>query len=160
MRLSRLALVAGVLTAPAAADAGTIKVTVPQLSVAEYHRPYVAVWLEPVGGGAARTLALWYDVRKGRAEPGTKWLADLRTWWRKGGRSLNLSADGVSGATRAPGVHTIALPADVKPGAYVLNVEAARETGGRELVQVPLTVPGAARASGSHELGPVAVTTR
>lgn len=148
-------------TAAAAGPPGTVTVTVPRLSVAEYHRPYVAVWLEPAGGGAARTLAVWYDVKKGGAEPGTKWLSDLRAWWRKGGRSLHLPADGVSGATRAPGQYAIPLPADLKPGAYTLSVEAARETGGRELVTVPLTVPKAAgRATGKAELGTVVVASR
>jgi hypothetical protein len=159
MRLSSLVLLSGAVAAPAAA--GTVSVTIPKLNVAEYHRPYVAVWLEPQGGGAARTLAVWYDIRKQGAEPGTKWLADLRAWWRKGGRSMAMPANGVSGATRAPGTYSIPLPADVKPGTYVLNVEAARETGGRELVQVPVTVPsGQARGTGSHELGAVAVTAR
>jgi hypothetical protein len=156
MRPLGLALIAGSIAAPAAA--GTITVTIPRLTVAEYHRPYVAIWLEPQGGGAARTLALWYDVKKGGQEPGTKWLADLRTWWRKGGRSLRLPANGISGATRAPGAHVIPLPADLKPGAYVLHVEAARETGGRELVSVPLTVPNAkASVTGKSELGAVTI---
>lgn len=154
-----LILAAGIVSAPVAA--GTISVTLPRLSVAEYHRPYVAVWLEPANGGAARTLAVWYDVKKKGNEPGTKWLADLRTWWRKGGRSLNLAADGVSGATRAPGAYRIPLPADLRPGAYVLNIEAARENGGRELVQVPLSVPArAAAAAGKAELGAVSVSVR
>ena len=145
----------------AAAAPGTVTVTIPQLSVAEYHKPYLAIWVEPKAGGAARTLAVWYDVKKGGNEPGTKWLSDLRAWWRKGGRSLALPANGISGATRAPGQYRIPLPADLKPGAYVLNVEAARETGGRELVQVPLTVPNPqGRAAGSHELGAVTLAAR
>ncbi|MBD8679152.1 DUF2271 domain-containing protein [Sphingomonas sp. CFBP 13720] len=164
MRTLSLMVLGGVTIAAAPApppSAGTVSVTIPRLNVAEYHRPYVAVWVEPVGGGGARTLALWYDVKKRGAEPGTKWLADLRAWWRKGGRSLALPADGVSGATRAPGTHVIPLPANLKPGAYVLNVEAARETGGRELVQVPLSVPAkVARATGSHELGAVTIAAR
>lgn len=159
MRSTSLVLLGGVVAAPAAA--GTVTVAIPRLAVAEYHRPYVAVWLEPAGGGAARTLAVWYDLKKMGNEPGTKWLADLRTWWRKGGRSVHLPADGTSGATRAPGQYTLPLPADVKPGAYTLNVEAARETGGRELVSVPLNVPGGqGRASGSGELGAVTVSAR
>lgn len=154
-----LILAAGAIATPAMA--GTLTVTVPQIKVAEYHRPYMAVWIEPAGGGAARTIALWYDVKKRGAEPGTKWLSDLRTWWRKGGRSLKLPADGVSGATRAPGAHRIPLPADLRPGNYVLSVEAARENGGRELVTVPLTVPVKnASAAGSKELGAVSVTIR
>jgi hypothetical protein len=148
------------VAAPATA-AGTVSITIPQLKVAEYHRPYVAVWLEPAGGGAQRTLAVWYDVKRGGAEPGTKWLADLRAWWRKGGKSMKLPADGVSGATKVPGTYTLALPADVKAGDYVLSVEAARETGGRELVTVPISVPAKpAKASGSTELGAISLSAR
>lgn len=159
MRSSSLVLIGGVIAAPA--TAGTVTVTIPRLNVAEYHRPYVAGWIEPAGGGAARTVFVWYDVKKGGNEPGTKWLADLRTWWRKGGRSLKMPADGVSGATRAPGAYTIPLPADLKPGQYVLNIEAARETGGRELVSVPLSVPTKpASASGKGELGAVTLSAR
>jgi hypothetical protein len=159
MRLSSFLLLGGAVAAPAAA--GTVSVTIPPLKVAEYHRPYVAVWIEPATGGPARTLALWYDGKKVGNEPGTKWLSDLRAWWRKGGRSLHLPADGVSGATRAPGTYSIPLPAGLKPGPYVLNVEVARETGGRELVSVPVTVPGGqGRASGTHELGAVALSAR
>ena len=159
MRATHLLALTGAIAAPAAA--GTISVTIPRLSVAEYHRPYMAIWLEPAAGGPIRTLAVWYDVKKTGNEPGTKWLSDLRAWWRKGGRSLAMPANGVSGATRAPGQYSIPLPADVKPGKYVLNVEAARETGGRELVSVPLTVPNPqGRASGSQELGAVTVTAR
>jgi hypothetical protein len=161
MRSSPFILLGGLIAVPAAA-AGTISVTIPQLAVAEYHKPYVAAWLEPVGGGGpARTLAIWYDVKKAGNEPGTKWLSELRTWWRKGGRSLAMPADGISGATRAPGVQTIALPADLKPGHYVLNVEAARETGGRELVSVPLSIPvKPTAANGKTELGAVKLSAR
>lgn len=153
-------LLAGLIAAPA--TAGTVSITIPRVAVAEYHRPYVAGWLEPAAGGSARTLFVWYDIKKRGAEPGTKWLADLRSWWRKGGRSLSLPADGVSGATRAPGTYAIPLPADLPAGQYVLHVEAARETGGRELVSVPIAVPmrSPAAASGKTELGPVAVSLR
>lgn len=144
------------------AIAGTVTVTIPRINVAEYHVPYVAVWIEPKAGGPARTLAVWYDVDKRGNEPGTKWLTDLRTWWRKGGRSLKLPADAVSGATRAPGAHRIAIPASVKPGSYTLYVEAAREDGGRELVSLPLDIPtsAAAKASGKTELGAVTLSPR
>ena len=160
MRLSAFVLIGGAVAAPAAA--GTVTVTIPRLNVAEYHRPYVAVWLDPVGGGAPRTLALWYDVKKAGNEPGTKWLSELRAWWRKGGRGLAMPADGISGATRAPGRYSIPLPATLKPGNYVLNVEAARETGGRELVSIPLVVPvrAAAQRAGKTELGAIALSPR
>lgn len=168
MRPTALLLIGGAIAAPtiaapaAGATAGTVTVTIPRLDVAEYHKPYVAVWLEPAGGGAPQTLAVWYDLKKRGNDPGTKWLADLRAWWRKGGRSMTMPADGISGATRAPGQYSIALPANVKPGQYVLNVEAARETGGRELVTLPLSVPAraAARASGKTELGAITLAAR
>ena len=162
MRSSSLLVLGGLIALPGGASAaGTVSVSIPQLKVAEYHKPYVAVWVEPVGGGKIQTLAVWYDIKKGGNEPGTKWLSDLRAWWRKGGKSLNMPADGVSGATRVPGSYTIPLPAGIKPGAYTLNVEAARETGGREVVSVPIAVPAkAASASGKTELGAVTLSAR
>ena len=168
MRPTALLLIGGAIATPTIAapaagpTAGTVTITIPRLDVAEYHKPYVAVWLEPAGGGAPQTLAVWYDLKKRGNDPGTKWLADLRAWWRKGGRSMTMPADGISGATRAPGQYSIALPANGKPGQYVLNVEAARETGGRELVTMPLSVPAraAARASGKTELGAVTLSAR
>jgi hypothetical protein len=150
-------LLTGLIAAPA--TAGTVTVTIPRVAVAEYHRPYVAGGLEPAAGGAAKTLFVWYDVKKRGNEPGTKWLADLRSWWRKGGRSLALPADGVSGATRAPGTYTVPLPANLPAGQYTLHVEAARETGGRELVSVPISIPTRAPASaaGTTELGAISL---
>ncbi|KQM19445.1 DUF2271 domain-containing protein [Novosphingobium sp. Leaf2] len=149
-----------VLTLGAAtpALAASVTVTIPQVKVAEYHRPYVAGWIEPAAGGDARTVFLWYDVKKRGNEPGTKWLADLRTWWRKGGRGLKLPADGLSGATRAPGTYTIPIPSNLPKGQYVFKIEAARETGGRELVSVPFVVPArGASAAGHTELGAVTI---
>ena len=72
-----------------------------------------------------------------------------------------MPADGISGATRAPGSYAIPLPADLKPGAYVLNVEAARETGGREVVSMPISIPAkAAKAGGKSELGTITLSAR
>lgn len=160
MRPASLALIAGTLVAPAAI-AGTITITLPRLPVAEYKKPYVAGWIEGAGGGVSRSLFVWYDVKKGGNEPGTKWLSELRSWWRKSGRTLKLPADGVSGATRSPGSYTIPLPADLAPGAYVVNIEAAREKGERELVSVPITVPAdTGRATGRTELGAITIAAK
>lgn len=159
MRYSPFLLLGGIAVVPA--SAASVSITIPALKVAEYHKPYVAVWLEPAGGGVARTLSIWYQIKKSDKEPGTKWLSDLRAWWRKGGKSLKMPADGISGATRAPGTYNIPLPADLPAGAYVLNVEAARETGGRELITLPISVPArAASASGKTELGAITLSAR
>lgn len=161
MRPSSFAMAAGAVLIAPAATAGTISVTLPRLAIAEYKKPYVAGWVEPAAGGTARSLFAWYDYRKVGNEPGTKWLSDLRSWWRKSGRMLKLPADGVTGATKGPGTYAIPLPADLAPGQYVLNVEATRENGGRELVSVPISLPaGSGRASGKTELGAVTVSAK
>lgn len=141
-----------------------VKFDIPQLNVAEYHRPYVALWVERADQGVAANLAVLYDVKK-KDNAGTKWVKDMRTWWRKAGRDLTLPMDGVSGATRAPGEQTINFGAarngiDMLPaGDYKLVIEAAREAGGRELVRVPFTLPLKGKqtfnARGKEELGAV-----
>jgi hypothetical protein len=157
-----LTAVSAAIAAPAAAADLTVTVEVPRLSVAAYHKPYVAVWIEKPDQTAVRTLAVWYDQGLPNAQ-GKDWLKDLRTWWRKGGNAMTMPADGVSGPTRAPGRQTISIPgarlANVPAGQYNLVVEAARELGGREAVRVPFRWGGAntGTATGSTELGAVSV---
>ncbi|QOY93324.1 DUF2271 domain-containing protein [Massilia sp. UMI-21] len=142
----------------------SVKFELPQLQVAEYHKPYVAIWIEKAEGSVAANLAVLYDVKK-KNNAGEKWVKDLRTWWRKAGRDQTLPIDGVSGATKAAGTHTMRFAGalDKLPaGEYKLVVEAAREAGGRELVRVPFTLPAKGRlagsASGKEELGAVSIT--
>ena len=147
---------------PAAANAQTLNlnVAIPRLSVAEYHRPYVAIWIEKEGA-TPRTLSIWYDYDMKNGE-GTKWLRDVRQWWRASGRTMRFPAAGVTGATKAPGTHKVSFKPKLTPGNYTLVVEAAREVGGRELVRIPFSLPkgGTARASGSSELGAVTLTVK
>ncbi|MFA4891972.1 DUF2271 domain-containing protein [Brevundimonas sp.] len=153
---------AAAIAGPALAADITVAVEIPRLSVAAYHRPYVAVWIERPDNTAVRTLAVWYEVSN--VAEGKDWLKDMRTWWRRGGRALTLPMDGVSSATKAPGRHAVTVPAarlrGLPAGDYVMVVEAARELGGREAVRVPFRWGAAntARASGSTELGAVSVT--
>jgi hypothetical protein len=157
---------AGTIAAPADAQTLNLSVTIPRLTVAEYHRPYVAIWVEK-DGAAPRTLSVWYDYDMKNGE-GTKWLRDVRQWWRASGRTMQFPADGVTGATRAPGEQKIAFTAgrgplsQLAPGNYTLLVEAAREVGGREVVRLPFAwppKPGASvKAAGGSELGAVALT--
>lgn len=143
-----------------------LKLDIPQLNVAEYHRPYVAVWLETPDQKLVTNLSVWYDVKK-KDNAGTKWLKDMRQWWRKGGRDAAMPIDGVSGATRAPGEASLSFAGakaaldKLPPGQYQVVVEAAREAGGRELVRVPFQWPPKSAqtipAKGKEELGLVAV---
>ncbi len=110
-----------------------VKLTVPVLDVATYHRPYVAVWLETTQRKGVHTLAIWYEQ--------DDWLKDLRQWWRKLGRKGEAHYDASTGATRKPGRYQIEWDGRdrqgnrVAPGEYYLLVEAAREAGGRDFLR-------------------------
>jgi hypothetical protein len=148
------------------AHAGGIELTVeiPKLTVSEYHRPYVAIWIEGKDKKVAANLSVWYATKL-KDDEGEKWLKDIRQWWRRTGRTLDLPLDGVSSPTRPPGANKIEFKSDsgplakLAPGDYTLIVEASREVGGKEMVEIPFTwAPGAeatATATGKEELGAV-----
>lgn len=152
--------------APASAAELTVSVEIPKLDVAEYHKPYVSIWIEKPDQSVAANLAVWYDTKLKDRE-GEKWLKDMRQWWRRIGRTLTLPVDGVSGATRAPGTETLTFTPDagplpnLEPGEYSVVVEAAREVGGREIIKVPFTWPASAaqshEAKGTSELGAIKI---
>jgi hypothetical protein len=166
IRKLKRAWFAGLLVWAGAASAAdlSLNVELPQMPVAEYHRPYVAIWIEGADQTIAANLAVWYQLRGEH----TKWLPDLRQWWRRGGRDLKVPVDGLTGATRPVGQHLLKFDAAqpplaaLAPGQYSLVVEAVREVGGREAVRLPFAWPikGAKResASGKTELGAVALT--
>ena len=105
---------------------------------------------------------MWYDLKL-RDREGEKWLKDMRQWWRRSGRSLDLPIDGLSAATRPVGEHSLQFSSDhpalqgLADGEYQLVVEAAREVGGRELVRVPfrwpVDKPESHQQTGASELG-------
>ncbi len=164
MRLATSMILTGAAIVPAQAAGISLTVGIPRHSVAEYHRPYIGAWIEKPGANAGQTLFIWYDVDM-RNNEGLKWLGDVRTWWRKSGRALKLPADGISGATRAPGEQKIAFTGDnpqlknLAPGTYDRMIEAAREVGGREVLKIPFqwppTGPQNLSAQGKSELGTV-----
>ena len=159
----------GLMASPAMAADLQLSLEIPRLSVAEYHRPYVAVWIENQDKSAVKTLAVWYDVKLKNQE-GQKWLKDMRQWWRRAGRDMTLPADGVSGATRAPGKHQVVFKGGSAPlgnlpaGQYNLVVEAAREVGGTEVLRAPFQwppkAPATSSAKGTSELGAMSVTVK
>ena len=145
-----------------------LKVTIPPNNMAEYHRPYVAIWIEKPDQSVQKNLAVWYSQKKtDKGEQSDKWLKDLRLWWRKSGREQTMPLDGISSATRPAGEHKLnfvegSAPLGTLPaGQYNLVVESAREKGGRELVRVPFTWPvskvTSAKATGQIELGDVVI---
>ena len=150
------AALTGLMATPALAADLELSLEIPRLTVAEYHRPYVAVWIENPDKTAVKTLAVWYDVKLKNNE-GQKWLKDMRQWWRRAGRDMSLPADGVSAATRAPGKHQVVFKGGAAPlgklpaGQYNLVVEAAREVGGVEVLRAPFQWPPKARATSSAQ---------
>ena len=154
-------LCAGLFAAKASAAELRLEVDIPRMTVAEYHAPYLAFWLKHSDSGEVVPLGLWYDDQE-------KWLKDIRQWWRRTGRSQSAPYDGLTGATRSPGTHTVdfseldalqSLPA----GEYTLVVEAAREVGGREVVKLPFRwpaekTPQQQQVKGTDELGTVTLT--
>lgn len=142
---------------PAVADV-TLSLELPRHEGSQY-RPYVAVWVENPQQQAVATIAVW------RKE--ADWLKDMRRWWRKSGRYENDLPDGVSGATRKPGVHQLhwdgrdhqgnALPS----GRYTLHIEAVREHGSRSLVSqsIELDQTASYHLKPVAELGPITIHT-
>ena len=196
-RFACLVLALGTVTGVASAAEMNIAVELPKLDVAEYHRPYVAMWIEREDQSFVANISLWYQEKRGGGgggpggagrpgnsgapgggggpggesgggEGGTKWLNELRTWWRKNGREqTSFPIDGVTGPTRPAGIQQLKITGDkaplasLAPGKYRLVVEAARENAGREVVRVPFEWPAKSAQSqtgkGSTELGTVAV---
>jgi hypothetical protein len=162
------ALVASLFAHQAVAGEINLSVTIPQVNASEYHRPYVAIWIEKPDQSVEKNLAVWYSQKKAaNGDAGNKWLKDLRQWWRKSGRDQSLPIDGVSGATKPIGEHKLHFSGEksvlsgLPAGQYSVVVEAAREKGNRELVRVPFTWPVQKavklKSSGKEELGDVVV---
>ncbi|MEH6394494.1 DUF2271 domain-containing protein [Pseudoalteromonas sp.] len=136
-----------------------IELTLPDLDVQPYHRPYVAVWLETPERKHVTTVALWVE----KAE----WFKDLRQWWRKAGKS-DANFDGVTGATKRPGNYTINWDGKdlegnaVTAGKYLLNLEVVREEGGRDYtrVELDLSKDGKITIEGTKEFSQSFVTIK
>jgi hypothetical protein len=167
IRYSFALTAAAVAALPASAAELSLKLTLPRMDIAEYHKPYVAVWVEKADQSFAANVAVWYDLKK-RDNAGTKWLKDMRSWWRKSGKETP-SLDGISGATRTSGEHAINLldakaVAALPPGQYQVVVEAAREDGGREVLRTPFDWPvkkaASTKVAGEGELGSIELVAK
>lgn len=133
------ALLATDATAPAASagTAMTLDYTLPEFSVADYNRPYVAIWISDTEQKPLKNLLLLGETER--------WARENTRWWRRVGRRNPELLDGVARPTRAPGAYRlqwdgkddfgVALP----PGSYLLHVEASRENGGSSYKELPFS---------------------
>jgi len=127
LRKYALIVVLALVCCKAQAAKVDINFELPRLATANYHKPYVAIWME--GDSSKETLLLWHLKRAEK----DKWLKDIRRWWRKLGR-YGKTPDGVTGATRGPGSYSESF--EIKDDSpFTLFIEVVREDGGRSLLR-------------------------
>jgi thiamine biosynthesis lipoprotein len=103
-------------------------------------RPYVAVWVEDEGHAPVKTIALWHGS--------DRYIPELKSWYLKyrelytGDLKFNPS---VTSATRSAGKYTVRWGGlddhgnPVKPGKYIVKIEASREHGTYQLMRQEIT---------------------
>jgi FAD:protein FMN transferase len=106
-------------------------------------RPYVAVWVENQDHAPVRTIAVWHER--------DRYLPELKSWYLKY-RGLyetdKAALSTVSSATRSPGKYTLKWDGKddqgnlVKPGTYIIKIEATREHGTYQLIRQELVCNG------------------
>ncbi|MBB2146260.1 DUF2271 domain-containing protein [Pedobacter sp. LMG 31464] len=114
------------------------------------HRPFAAIWVENEKKEAVRNLALWYNK--------TKWVPDLKNWYRINGDSFKADKANyasVTGATRSPGKYTIKWDGKddkgnfVAQGKYTIVIETSKEHGTDEIIRQPMELKKSARKATS-----------
>ncbi|TCC93784.1 DUF2271 domain-containing protein [Pedobacter frigiditerrae] len=110
------------------------------------HRPFAAIWVENEAKKSVRNLALWYNK--------TKWIPDLKNWYRINGTTFTADKTtyaSVTGATRNPGKYTIKWDGKddkgdfVPQGKYTIMIETSKEHGTDEIIRQPLELKKAAK---------------
>ncbi|MCL1058070.1 DUF2271 domain-containing protein [Shewanella gelidimarina] len=89
-------------------------------------------------------LALWYSLPNKHYTPlkvlraDSKWLRDLKSFWRYIARYQRERLDGITSATVKSGKHSFsfALPKTTRTQTHGFWVEVARENGSRELLKI------------------------
>lgn len=146
--------------APApAAEPLVLDYEIPHLQARRYHAPYLALWIARPDGSAVRQLLVLGDR--------SHYLLELPQWWRRYGRDDLPAIQGIARPTRMPGRYSLAwdgrddqgrrLPA----GDYVVQVEAARQDGGHELLSLPFRLdprrPLQVQRQGRSEIGRISL---
>lgn len=111
---------------------------IPQQAAERYYAPYLALWIATPDGSPVRQL-LVLGTR-------SRYLESLPRWWRHYGRDDLPAIQGIARPTRMPGQYSVAWDGRddrgqrMPDGRYLLQVEAARQAGGHELLTVPVEI--------------------
>jgi thiamine biosynthesis lipoprotein len=136
----------------------TVDYEIPKIDATNYRRPYLAIWIATKDGNALNQLLVLGDS--------SRWLQELPLWWRRHGRRNESSISGIARPTRRAGSYSVDWNGRddqgkaVAPGDYVLHVEAAREHGAHETLELPFTLsnePFRAERRGESEIGRVSL---
>ncbi|PUA30507.1 MAG: hypothetical protein B0W54_08480 [Cellvibrio sp. 79] len=132
---------------------------IPNQSVAEYRKPYLALWISDSTAKPVKHLRLLGD--------NSRWLRELKLWWRRQGRLDDGLVDAISGATEKPASYHLEWDGrddfgnPLAQGSYEFHIEVAREHGDHELVSIPFTLSDQrfqVQAKGKTELGKVSLS--
>ncbi|MCL7714892.1 DUF2271 domain-containing protein [Stenotrophomonas mori] len=116
-----------------------IEYEIPVQDSARYRAPYLALWIARPDGSPVRQLLVLGDR--------SRYLQELPQWWRLYGRDDDAAVHGIARPTRLPGHYTVAWDGrddqgrPCPPGDYLIEVEAAREHGGRQRLSLALPAP-------------------
>lgn len=112
---------------------------IPVQDAARYRAPYLALWIAKPDGSPVRQLLVLGDR--------SRYLQALPQWWRLYGRDDEAAVHGIARPTRQPGHYTVQWDGlddagrPCPPGDYRIELEAAREHGGRQRLTLPLRAP-------------------
>ena len=111
-----------------------LEINLPKQGVVK--RPYIAVWVEDEHHAPVRTISLWHGS--------DRYLSELRSWFLKYKAAYTTDKDfnsSLTSATRSAGKYTVKWDGkdghgnNVKPGKYIVKIEAAREHGTYQLMR-------------------------
>ncbi|KAA1152153.1 DUF2271 domain-containing protein [Pseudoalteromonas fuliginea] len=111
-----------------------IEYQIPNLQVAKYEKPYVAIWISDRQNRSVYNLLLLGESNR--------WAKENSRWWRRVGRKNPDLLDGIARPTRRPGEYKVIWSGLNNNGEfdrkakYYLNIEAAREGGGHNYKRI------------------------
>ncbi|MGB3393180.1 MAG: DUF2271 domain-containing protein [Stenotrophomonas sp.] len=129
----------GTPTHPAWPQPLVIDYEIPLQEAARYRAPYLALWIAKPDGSPVRQLLVLGDR--------SRYLQALPQWWRLYGRDDEAAVHGIARPTRQPGHYTVQWDGlddagrPCPPGEYRIELEAAREHGGRQWLGLPVRAP-------------------